>query len=107
MSKILSAMAAAAIVATAGFSASAHSWQYHFANDIPYRVVNIEPHEVLNVRAGPGVHTNIVGYLRPGVGGIRLRRCARHATWCLVEVDTEAGMIRGWVSMRFLTGYAY
>ena len=107
MSKILGAVTAAALVLGGGFSASAHSWQYHFADDIPYRVVNVEPHEMLNVRAGPGVENVIVAQLRYDVGGIRLRRCARHATWCLVEVGTDAGMIRGWVSMRFLTGYAY
>lgn len=107
MKTILSLIGAATLALAVSGPAAAHHWRYHFADDIPYRVVNVEPHEMLNVRAGPGVENVIVAQLRYDVGGIRLRRCARHATWCLIEVGTEIGMVRGWVSMRFLTGYAY
>ena len=95
--------AAALFALVSGTSALAHDWQYHYATEVPYRVVNVANWDVLNMRAGPSASHRIVGALAPGEGGVYIRACARHASWCLVHADSRSG----WVNMRYLAGYAH
>ena len=70
--------------------------------DLLYRVVFVEPDDVLNVRSGPGVENSIVGALPPGSTGVR-------AAGNAVDVDgsrwlaVSSGDVAGWVNRRFLT----
>ncbi len=102
MKNALSAFAAFAVVASFSLPAASHDWRSHFAREVPYRVVNVGPRGVLNVRSRPSVRARIVARLRPGQSGFFIKTCARHATWCLIDVGT----IQGWVNMRYLGGYA-
>lgn len=83
-------------------SVLAHNWTYHYAAEIPYRVINVASWDVLNMRNGPSARNRIVAALGPRASGIYIRNCARHARWCLVDGNGQTG----WVNMRFLSGYA-
>ncbi|MER0238587.1 SH3 domain-containing protein [Fulvimarina sp. MAC8] len=97
---------AATLGLLAGFfttQAAAHDWRYHVSTEIGYRVVGVSYNDVLNVRTGPSTRYPIIAGLRNGEGGLYIQRCARHATWCLVSFG---GGRQGWVSTRFIAGYA-
>ncbi|MGI9383351.1 MAG: SH3 domain-containing protein [Methyloligellaceae bacterium] len=102
MNRLLCLPLACAALAAVSLQVAAHDWRNHYATEISYRVVNVANWDVLNMRAGPSARDPIVGALKPGEGGILIQTCAHHATWCRVS----ARGLTGWVSMRFLAGYA-
>ena len=73
-----------------------------YAMEAPYRVTTSLLGGHLNVRSVPTTDSPVVGRLRSGTGGLYLKQCADDGPWCLIE----PGNIRGWVSMRFMNGYA-
>jgi N-acetylmuramoyl-L-alanine amidase len=63
-----------------------------------YRVANVAPNDVLNIRSGPNADLSIVGAI-PGEGrGVRMVG-ACSGQWC--EIDYRGA--RGWVNRQFLT----
>lgn len=97
---------AAAVVVSLSANAHAHDWRNHYSTEVSYRVINMAAGGSLNVRSRPGAGGVVVAKLRKGTGGIQLKTCVRHAAWCRIEVGTDAGTISGWVSMKYLGGYA-
>jgi len=103
MKKLFGAAAFLLLSVSSISSAFAHNWTYHYATEIPYRVVNVSGWDALNMRNGPSARHRIVGALGPHARGIYIRRCAHHARWCLVEGNGQSG----WVNMRYLAGYSH
>lgn len=71
----------------------------------PYGVILVEPNDVLNMRAGPGVYYGVLGTFKPTFNGITLTGATSQAgddLW--VEAQNPQGVI-GWVNSRFLTEY--
>ena len=67
-----------------------------------YAVVFVEPNDVLNVRAGPGVGFGIVGTLPPNATNVQITgsgQLVAGSTW----VPVQQGGLTGWVNSRFLT----
>jgi hypothetical protein len=65
---------------------------------ISYRVVNVRPDDVLNLRQAPGTSGAIVATIPPNGRGIRLTGgCA--GEWCPVTFETQ----RGWVNHLYLS----
>jgi N-acetylmuramoyl-L-alanine amidase len=63
----------------------------------PYRVVDIAPNDVLNVRSGAASTYPIVGVIPPtGRGILTVGACLRG--WCQINYETTIG----WVNARFL-----
>jgi hypothetical protein len=62
-----------------------------------YRVANVRPDDVLNVRSGPSAEHDILGMLAPGSHGISVVGACL-ADWCPVQRDGTAG----WVNSAFL-----
>ncbi len=62
-----------------------------------FRVANVRPDDVLNVRSGPSADHDIVGMLAPGSRGIAVTSACQ-AGWCPVQRDGTAG----WVNSAFL-----
>ena len=109
--KPLASSVKAALITIAGlaaFSAAvhAHDWRSHYSTEVSYRVINMSAGGSLNVRSRPGAGGVVVARLRKGTSGIQLKTCVRHAAWCRIEVGGDAGTITGWVSMKYLGGYA-
>lgn len=66
----------------------------------PFRVINVDPNDVLNMRIGPGTHNDVV-YAIPADGrSIYKRTCTTSggAEWCEVAYDCRTG----WVNTHFL-----
>ena len=51
MKHVLSAFAAFAVVASFSLPAASHDWRSHIAREVPYRVINVGPRGMLNVRS--------------------------------------------------------
>ncbi len=67
-----------------------------------YAVVFVEPNDVLNVRAGPGVGFSIAGTLPPNATDVHITgsgQLVAGSTW----VPVRRGELAGWVNSRFLT----
>jgi len=63
-----------------------------------FRVVNVEPWDVLNIRSGPSANDEIVSTIPPDGRGVRrVGNC--QGNWCPIAY----GRARGWVNGRFLT----
>lgn len=62
-----------------------------------FRVLGVEPPDVLNVRMGPSTSYPIVGTFEPDSGGIHIVGDCRNR-WCPVR----RGSVVGWASERFL-----
>jgi uncharacterized protein YgiM (DUF1202 family) len=62
-----------------------------------FRVTNVRPDDVLNVRSGPSADFDIVGALPPGSRGITITSACQ-ARWCPVRHDSATG----WVNSTFL-----
>lgn len=86
--------------------AFAHNWRNHYTTELPYRVINVPYDDTLNVRSGPGTRYPIVADIAPGIGGIYIKTCRRHALWCRVRISTQNETITGWVNMHYLGAYA-
>jgi hypothetical protein len=72
------------------------------ALELRYRVVNVAPDDLLNVRAAAGTHAAIVSGLAADADGIELssdRVTLSGSDWVGVTVD---GSDEGWVNSRFL-----
>jgi uncharacterized protein YraI len=113
MTRLLTALLAAATVATSAAHATA---------DGPdaWRVTGVAAHDVLNVRVGPGTGYFVIDQLPHDARGVQLEFCVPTVTrdqffalspsgqaalntytpWCLVEWQ---GTQRGWVNRRYLT----
>lgn len=66
-----------------------------------YRVVGVEAHDVLNVRARPGARAPVVGALPPNAtGAVKTGRTARVGSQIWAEIRYRT--LRGWVNARFL-----
>jgi hypothetical protein len=63
-------------------------------------VANVEPGDVLNVRAGPSADHDTVSTLEPGSGGITISGACR-AEWCPITLAATSG----WVNRRFLKAH--
>jgi N-acetylmuramoyl-L-alanine amidase len=64
-----------------------------------YRIVNVAPRDVLNIRSGPNADLSIVGAIPDKGQGIRIvGDCS--GQWC--EIDYRGA--RGWVNRQFLAG---
>ena len=62
-----------------------------------YRVVNVSPNDVLNIRSGPDANSAIVNVIPPNGSGVRMTgSCA--GSWCPVEYRGS----QGWVNRRYL-----
>jgi hypothetical protein len=69
-----------------------------------YAVIFVEPNDVLNVRAGPGVNFGTVGELPPDANDVRLSgsgQLVSGSTW----MPIQRGGVTGWVNSRFLTQF--
>lgn len=69
-----------------------------------YAVIFVEPNDVLNVRAGPGVSFGIAGELPPDATDVQISgsgQLVSGSTW----VPIERRGVTGWVNSRFLTGF--
>lgn len=67
-----------------------------------YRVVYVEQGDMLNVRARPGVGSQVVGKLAPATTEVKIvgpAETAGGSTWVPVEKDN----LSGWVNRRYLT----
>jgi N-acetylmuramoyl-L-alanine amidase len=62
-----------------------------------YRVVNVAPNFVLDVRSGPNADLSVVGAIPPDGRGVRMVG-ACSGQWCQIEYRA----VRGWVDRRFL-----
>jgi hypothetical protein len=67
------------------------------SDGLTWRVVSVEPDDVLNVREGPSAEHPAVGALAPAAGGVTLSGACR-GSWCPI---THVGL-SGWVNRRFL-----
>ncbi|SMH39939.1 SH3 domain-containing protein [Maritimibacter sp. HL-12] len=83
-----------------------------------WRVVDVAPNDVLNMRSGPGTDHLVIATLPPDATGLQLVTCVPYFSftqfqslsetqranlpprWCLVEDPQDA--TSGWVSARFL-----
>jgi N-acetylmuramoyl-L-alanine amidase len=63
-----------------------------------YKVVNVAPDSVLDVRSGPNADLSVVATIPPDGRGVRIMG-ACSGQWCRIEYRTA----RGWVDRRFLT----
>ncbi len=62
-----------------------------------YKVVDVQPGDVLNMRAGPGASYRMLGAIPSGSGCvIKSRQCRR--SWCKVSYAGQSG----WVHSRYL-----
>jgi hypothetical protein len=64
-----------------------------------YRVIDVSPDDVLNMRSGPAANLSIVGTIPPNGRGVQLAGPCDN-NWCMVDYNG----IRGWVNRRFLSG---
>jgi N-acetylmuramoyl-L-alanine amidase len=62
-----------------------------------YRVVNVAPNDVLNIRSGPDANLSIVSTIPPNARGVRIVGACT-GQWC--QIDYRGA--RGWVNRRFL-----
>lgn len=63
-----------------------------------YRVVDVAPGDVLNIRNAPGTGGAILGGLPPGQAGVEVVALSPDARWG--QINHAEGV--GWVSMRYL-----
>lgn len=69
-----------------------------------FAVAFVEPDDILNVRAGPGVAFDIVGTLPPDATDVQITgsgQVVSGSTW----VPVQRANLTGWVNSRFLTGF--
>jgi N-acetylmuramoyl-L-alanine amidase len=64
-----------------------------------YRIVDVAPKDVLNIRSGPNADLSIVGAIPSGGRGVRMVG-ACSGPWC--QIDYRGA--RGWVNRQFLAG---
>jgi len=71
------------------------------AQDFPsvFRVTGVTSDDVLNIRAEPSAHSEIVGSFTPHQSNIEVVGLSQDRRWGLVRTDEGVG----WSSMRFLT----
>jgi N-acetylmuramoyl-L-alanine amidase len=69
------------------------------SEDATYRIVNVTPRDVLNIRSGPNADLSIVGAIPDNGRGIRVVG-ACSGQWC--EIDYRGA--HGWVNRQFLAG---
>jgi N-acetylmuramoyl-L-alanine amidase len=63
-----------------------------------YRIVNVTPEDVLNIRSGPNADVSVVGTIPAAGRGVQIVG-ACSGQWC--EIDYRGA--RGWVNRQFLT----
>ena len=63
----------------------------------PYRIVDVEQNDSLNVRGGPSSEHSVVGAIPPTARGVR-GKGACVGSWCPVQY----GGVTGWVAQRYL-----
>jgi N-acetylmuramoyl-L-alanine amidase len=63
-----------------------------------YRVTNVAPDDVLNIRSGPDADRSVVGTIPPGGRGVLIVGTCM-GLWC--QIDYRG--VRGWANRRFLT----
>jgi hypothetical protein len=64
-----------------------------------YRIVDVAPKDVLNIRSGPNADLSLVGAIPSGGRGVRMVG-ACSGPWC--QIDYRGA--RGWVNRQFLAG---
>jgi N-acetylmuramoyl-L-alanine amidase len=62
-----------------------------------YRVINVAPDDVLNIRSGPGAHHPKIDSIPPNGRGLRIVSGCE-GQWCAVDYNG----VRGWVNRQFL-----
>ncbi|WP_375588303.1 hypothetical protein ABWH89_13305 [Hoeflea alexandrii] len=75
-----------------------------------FNVVNVEPDDVLNMRASYSFQSDIVGTIPPdhqpgsvfAIGVCMPRDRPEPQRWCAVAYESPSGRINGWVKRRFI-----
>jgi len=63
-----------------------------------FKVANVAPDDVLNVRKGPSADFDVVGELQPGSRGVTITGACQ-SLWCPVQHESTSG----WVNRMYLT----